>query len=51
MIFLGELDDIKARWDLPWCIGGDFDLVRFSHERKWMVCHDGKMYKFWRLYQ
>lgn len=23
--FLGELDDVKARWDLPWCIGGDFN--------------------------
>lgn len=23
--FLSKLDDIKAHWDLPWCIGGDFN--------------------------
>lgn len=33
--FLGELDDIMGRWDIPWCIGGDFNLVRFLLERKW----------------
>lgn len=31
-IFMGEMDDIKDRWDLPWCIGGDFNLVRFLME-------------------
>lgn len=24
--FLEELDDIKACWGLPWCIGGGFQL-------------------------
>lgn len=32
--FLQELDDIKALWDLPWCIGGDINLIKFSWERR-----------------
>lgn len=32
--FLGELNDIRACWDLPWCLRGYFNLIRFSHERK-----------------
>lgn len=32
--FLGELDNIRGRWDLPWCSRGDFNLVRFPSERK-----------------
>lgn len=53
--FLEELDDIFARWNLPWCLGGDFNLVRYSHERKGDVCQDRKMALFgdfinrWRL--
>lgn len=25
--FLGELDNVKSRWKLPWCIGGNFLFV------------------------
>lgn len=43
--FLGELDDVKARWNLPWCLGGDFNLVRFSHEWKGEGSRVAKMQK------
>lgn len=44
--FLGELDDVKARWDLPWCIGEDFNLVQFTHKQKGDVDRDFRMNKF-----
>lgn len=44
--FLGELDDAKAMWDLPWCIGGDFNLIRFAHEKKGEGSRDFKMDRF-----
>lgn len=25
-----ELLDIKALWDIPWCLGDDFNVIRFS---------------------
>ncbi|KAG5540961.1 hypothetical protein RHGRI_020999 [Rhododendron griersonianum] len=32
-----ELSAVAFRWDAPWCVGGDFNVVRFPHER-W-VCN------------
>lgn len=29
-----KLSDINALWDVPWCIGGDFNAIRFSQERR-----------------
>jgi hypothetical protein len=29
-----ELAGIKSWWSLPWCIGGDFNVVRFPNERR-----------------
>ncbi|KAG2667198.1 hypothetical protein I3760_15G101200 [Carya illinoinensis] len=28
-----ELSGLHSWWDLPWCIGGDFNIVRFPSER------------------
>ena len=28
-----ELADIGSWWSLPWCVGGDFNVVRFPNER------------------
>lgn len=32
-VFLDELDGIRRGWDLPWCIGGDFNEVLYLEER------------------
>ncbi|KAG5540926.1 hypothetical protein RHGRI_020977 [Rhododendron griersonianum] len=28
-----ELSAVAFRWEVPWCVGGDFNVVRFPHER------------------
>ena len=32
--FWEELGAIRGRWDDPWCVGGDFNSVRFPEERR-----------------
>ena len=33
MEFWNELDTIRMRWSKPWCIGGDFNVIRFSEDK------------------
>lgn len=40
------MDAVKARRDLLWYIGGDFNLIRFSQEREGDVSHGNHMVKF-----
>eukprot|EP00268_Persea_americana_P015739 TRINITY_DN17396_c0_g2_i1.p1 TRINITY_DN17396_c0_g2~~TRINITY_DN17396_c0_g2_i1.p1 ORF type:complete len:145 (-),score=23.46 TRINITY_DN17396_c0_g2_i1:183-617(-) len=32
--FLKTIPDSKSLWSVPWCIGGDFNMVRFPYEKK-----------------
>lgn len=32
--FSGELSTVAERWHCPWVLGGDFNVIRFSLERK-----------------
>lgn len=32
--FKGELDQPRNLWDLPWCVGGDFNKILFVEERR-----------------
>lgn len=31
--FWRELDATRARWSGAWCLGGDFNVIRFSEEK------------------
>ncbi|RVW37823.1 Transposon TX1 uncharacterized 149 kDa protein [Vitis vinifera] len=33
-LFWEELGAIRGLWSDPWCIGGDFNMIRFSNERR-----------------
>ena len=32
--FWAELGSIRGLWSVPWCVGGDFNMVRFPCERR-----------------
>lgn len=40
--FWCELNDAFLFWGDPWCVWGDFNVIRFSHERTGdqIVTHD-----------
>lgn len=31
--FWNDLDEIRVRWNGLWCVGGDFNVIRFSDEK------------------
>jgi hypothetical protein len=41
-----ELASLMSWWKMPWCIGGDFNVVRFSSERSGDSSYSASMAKF-----
>ena len=41
-----ELAGLLSWWDLPWCIGGDFNVIRFPSERSGGRCINASMREF-----
>ena len=31
--FLDKMVNVAFRWEMPWCVGGDFNVVRFPEEK------------------
>ena len=41
-----ELVGIRSWWDVPWCLGGDFNVVRFLSERTGSEAFSSPMFEF-----
>ncbi|KAI8555491.1 hypothetical protein RHMOL_Rhmol05G0176900 [Rhododendron molle] len=41
-----ELSAVAFRWDAPWCVGGDFNVVCFPHERWGCISISRNMRRF-----
>ena len=41
-----ELAGVRSWWGVPWCVGGDFNVVRFPSERMGSVAFSQAMYDF-----
>lgn len=33
-LFLNSIISVQSQWPIPWCIGGDFNMIRFPQEKK-----------------
>ena len=41
-----ELAGLMSVWEVPWCIGGDFNIVRFPSERSSDLNYSAAMMEF-----
>uniref|UniRef100_A0A2N9HEY0 Reverse transcriptase domain-containing protein n=1 Tax=Fagus sylvatica TaxID=28930 RepID=A0A2N9HEY0_FAGSY len=41
-----ELAGVKSWWDVPWCVGGDFNVVRFPAEKSHSTSFTSAMHDF-----
>jgi hypothetical protein len=41
-----ELAGLQSWWEVPWCIGGDFNVVRFPNEKTGMSSFNYAMHEF-----
>ena len=41
-----ELEDIRGLWSDPWCVGGDFNVVRLPSERRNCLNFSSAMRRF-----
>ena len=44
--FWEELGSVRGLWNIPWCVGGDFNVIRFPCERR----KGGRMSSFMRRF-
>ena len=41
-----ELSGLRSWWDVPWCVGGDFNVVRYPSERSGIANFSSAMLRF-----
>ncbi|KAL6343239.1 hypothetical protein AAG906_021150 [Vitis piasezkii] len=45
--FWEKLGSIRGLWSDPWCVGGDFNMIRFLEERsrRWVFCINEEIFR------